>query len=353
MPRKKKEIATMIKQAKQENWTSLDLKNCPLTDFIDEVCQMAQLEELDLTHCHLTILPDAIGNLSNLKKLTLAENQLDTLPETICNLQKIEYLDLTLNNLRKTSQNVLQWIKSIPSYVVSNTEIERLIKEPEVIVKCPKNPNAILKWLEEVLTEYGSALSADDHNADGDSVRERADKTIADIFRGIPELKEVLSDFYKDFQEKKFYYCGQESEKTLKQNPFKLPINKDIKWLAENKNQKDKISYCLSLKTTETKQRVRFIRNGEEFLITYVAYGSWTLSNQPYAEDIDYFANYTANLYRVGQERFYVKLIETGLSDATSWYVSEDGGKSWSKQPYFLHEFLDVEKEKWILLSSV
>lgn len=353
MPRKKKEIQAMIKQAKEQGLTKLDLTNCQLSEeFIDNVCEINQLQELNLTHCHLTKLPDKIANLSNLTIFILKENQLETLPESICKLEKIEHLDLTLSGLKYVSENLRQWLKGIATAITEHTDIE--LKEPEEIKPfIIAEPNILLLSLQSALDGYANANSADDHHADGDQIRQESDKQINEIFEGIPELKEVLSDFYKDFMEKNFYYFNQESEKVLKQNPFKLPTQQDIKWLAEKHNLKDTSSYYLSPKTTESTQRLCFIKDDQEKLITILSYGDAIISNQPYAADESYFADFTAKLYRAGQERFYIELIESGFSEVVNWYISEDFGKTWSKSPLFLHKFFNSEQVNWILLSSI
>ena len=60
MPRRKKEIVAIIRRARDERRTSLDLTRCALGELIDDVCTLSDLEELTLTHCHLSTLPEAM-----------------------------------------------------------------------------------------------------------------------------------------------------------------------------------------------------------------------------------------------------------------------------------------------------
>ncbi|MGX9728387.1 MAG: COR domain-containing protein [Candidatus Electronema sp. VV] len=93
------EVLKVIRKAKAEGATSLDLSSNNLTALPSEICQLTSLTELDLSRNNLTSLPLKICQLTNLIEISLSYNQLTVLPSEICQLKNLTYLDLSSNRI--------------------------------------------------------------------------------------------------------------------------------------------------------------------------------------------------------------------------------------------------------------
>lgn len=351
MPRKRKEIVRLIEQTRTLQTPTLDISQCQLGDLVDEVCQMEWLTELNLSHGHLAALPDAIGNLTLLTRLDLSENQLSTLPEAMTRLTNLQYLNLHRAGYGfAIPESLAAWLKTIPEVQWPDGKQP----EPEVAVRTiltPDSPNRWLEWLKSALKLYGDALAMEDRGFGGYEKRAEADAWIAQIFQQVPELQEILPEFYQDFLNHRFYSYNCDSEKTLDHNPFRLPTKADEKWLAELSTAPDDsptLTLYAEVSDSHRHIRVRNKRTGQESEVFDCEYGRCLLSNQPYAEDEIYLADCEAWLYQTGHRRYFLRaqVYDYG-GDITRWYDSNDGGKTWHRQAQLTQEWLEKNRGNW------
>jgi len=95
----KEQLLEKIRQAKQENWTQLDLSYHQLSQLPPEIGQLTALQWLVLFSNQLSQLPPEIGQLTALQQLDLANNQLSQLPPEIGQLTVLKGLFLRSNQL--------------------------------------------------------------------------------------------------------------------------------------------------------------------------------------------------------------------------------------------------------------
>ena len=112
------ELLALLKRAKAEGWTELDLAGLDLVELPPEIGELTQLhvlilgkwdeEALEFKGNRLTTLPPEIGQLQNLTRLDLDRNQLSKLPPEIGQLQNLTRLDLDRNQLSKLPPEIGQ-----------------------------------------------------------------------------------------------------------------------------------------------------------------------------------------------------------------------------------------------------
>jgi len=115
----RKELLEIIRKAKLEGATTLDLRSKRLTSLPSEIGQLTQLTDLNLTYNQLSTLPPEIGQLTHLTLLDLRYNELTALPKEIGKLTQLKELNLYSNQLM-----------ALP------TEIGQLIKLTELFLHC-------------------------------------------------------------------------------------------------------------------------------------------------------------------------------------------------------------------------
>lgn len=81
--------------------THLDLSCNDLTSIPPQIGKLRSLTRLDLSHNNLTSLPPQIGKLRSLTELNLLENELSSIPPQIGKLRSLTRLDLAKNRIRK------------------------------------------------------------------------------------------------------------------------------------------------------------------------------------------------------------------------------------------------------------
>lgn len=74
------DILLIIKRAKRNNETKLELSNKGLTYIPNELFQLTQLEILDLSKNKISSIDSKISTLSNLKSLDVSNNNILNLP---------------------------------------------------------------------------------------------------------------------------------------------------------------------------------------------------------------------------------------------------------------------------------
>ena len=78
--------------------TTLDLRNTELTN--NHLTLSQSLRSIQLSNCQLTSFPDDLRNCFELHNLNLSHNQIQQIPsETIARLQKLKYLSINNNEL--------------------------------------------------------------------------------------------------------------------------------------------------------------------------------------------------------------------------------------------------------------
>ncbi len=95
----KNELLEIIKNARKNNATELNLGLRNINELPPEIGQLTSLLHLDLENKQLSTLPETIGQLTNLYYLNLRNNQLTILPETIGELTNLILLHLANNKL--------------------------------------------------------------------------------------------------------------------------------------------------------------------------------------------------------------------------------------------------------------
>lgn len=181
------DVNEKIRLAKEENWTSLDLRWGQLTQLPEELFELKNLKYLDLSwnrlckltekilelknliclklvHTGISDLPKTITELKKLRCLDIACNQIGHLPKILFELKDLVYLDLGLNEIRELPEGLfklknlirldlkMNYLKELPIEIVklknltlldiSNNHIKKLPKE---IVKLDKLDSLIIK----------------------------------------------------------------------------------------------------------------------------------------------------------------------------------------------------------------
>lgn len=352
MPRRRKDLIHFLEQTTAQRPPVLNVSNSNLEGLVDRICEMDWLVELNLSHCHISTLPEAIANLTGLTSLELSENRLATLPEAITRLTSLRHLNLRGAGLSfSVSDPVKAWLKTLPEVIWTDgnpPNFDPPPPSPPVL----EHPNEILGWLQSSLKLYGDALSMEDRGFSGSGKREEADALIKRVFQ-IPEMKEVLPEFYRDHQAKRFYSTNCESEKSLDRNPFRLPTEADAVWLAAHPAVEQP---PLSLDSfVEGGRHILAVnrQTGAKAEVGVCTYG-WVIPLEVFSGDDRYFADCTAWLYQAGSERFYVRLEIYGSGiPSDQWFGSSDDGASWQEQAGLTYAWLNKNYSNWRELSRL
>ncbi|HZI86179.1 MAG TPA: leucine-rich repeat domain-containing protein, partial [Pyrinomonadaceae bacterium] len=100
------QVSKILKQAKHESWTELDLSEQKLSKAPPEIWELSALQVLDLSSNTLTELPKEIGQLTNLRELDLSTNQLQFLPESVGDLRQLQKLNAGSNRLKYLPESI-------------------------------------------------------------------------------------------------------------------------------------------------------------------------------------------------------------------------------------------------------
>ncbi len=126
----KEELLVKIQQAKDEQWTELDLSGQGIIELPPEIAQLTALQSLDLSNNQLSQLPPEIAQLKALKSLNLIGNQLSQLPPKIAQLKALEELYLNINQLSQLPPEIVQ-LKALQTLVLSRNQLSQL--PPEIV----------------------------------------------------------------------------------------------------------------------------------------------------------------------------------------------------------------------------
>jgi len=136
-----KEAIELIKKAKKENATKLDLSRRDLIKMPDEVFELTNLTRLNLNSNQLTEIPEAIGKLTSLTELYLGDNQLSEIPEVIGELTSLTSFCLNDNQLSEIPEAVGKLTSLTSLHLWSN----QLSEIPEVIGKLTSLTELVLR----------------------------------------------------------------------------------------------------------------------------------------------------------------------------------------------------------------
>ena len=92
--------------SKAQNLEKLQIIECKLGDFPENIRDLKKLKKLRLEHNEISVLPDFIGDLSQLEELTIEWNKLTSVPKTIENLTKLKILDLQWNPISSLPETI-------------------------------------------------------------------------------------------------------------------------------------------------------------------------------------------------------------------------------------------------------
>ncbi len=96
-----RDVMRLIKQAADQNATTLDLSGLELERLPRAIGMLTSLQTLRLDRNRLTELPREIGKLTNLFSLSVQENQLTSLPDSIFGLPELRVLRVDHNQLEE------------------------------------------------------------------------------------------------------------------------------------------------------------------------------------------------------------------------------------------------------------
>ena len=122
------ELLKIIKEAKEDKRTYLDLSGENITELPEVIGELTNLEWLNLSYNQLSTLPEVIGQLTNLKELDLYNNQLSILPEKIGQLTNLEKLHLN-NNQLSTFPEVIGQLTNLKELNLYNNQLSTFPEE--------------------------------------------------------------------------------------------------------------------------------------------------------------------------------------------------------------------------------
>jgi len=224
-------VRKRLDNVKNHGWQVLDLKNCGLNKFPDEIFNYPDIKTIDLSndsYCDenmkntLKVIPESISKLRNLIKLNLSDNQITSIPEEIIKLRSLKYLDVSKNKLTHLSEK----IANMPSLQILNLEENPFdFLPPEIIARGIESIRNFIKELsvKDFLFEVklilvgegrvgktciANALIDDNYELDGMESTEgiNIDRWI------IPkeEITKINSNITRDFQINIWDFGGQE-----------------------------------------------------------------------------------------------------------------------------------------------
>jgi internalin A len=113
-------VMQLIREAREKNFTFLDLSNNQFTHLPPEIGKLKNLTKLDLSYNQLIQFPSEIEELENLEELCLYKNRLTHLPPDIGKLKNLTKLDLSHNQLIQLPSEVEELINLKELYLYKN-----------------------------------------------------------------------------------------------------------------------------------------------------------------------------------------------------------------------------------------
>ncbi|MCP4570266.1 MAG: hypothetical protein GY841_22020 [FCB group bacterium] len=125
----REELLKIIKEAKKEKKTVLNLSYLDISELPIEIGQLTNLRALCLDDNKLISIPESIGQLTNLQTLDLDYNQLTSIPESIGRLVNLRRLDLGKNRLRSIPDSICQLV-NLQEFLLDGNKLTSI---PELI----------------------------------------------------------------------------------------------------------------------------------------------------------------------------------------------------------------------------
>jgi internalin A len=148
-------VRAKLDVVKKHEWGLLELRNCGLQEFPNEIFDWPFLISIDLgndSFCDdslknkIKIIPTQIENLKKLARLNLENNQVSEISENITSLNNLEYLNLNNNNLTDFSAKVAN-MPLLKQLELNENPFEML--PPEIISRGIEPIRNFFKELEE------------------------------------------------------------------------------------------------------------------------------------------------------------------------------------------------------------
>jgi small GTP-binding protein len=149
----KKKVKDRLDNVKNHGWTSIELRNCGLTEFPAELFNYPELITIDLSNdsfCEekhrnkISEIPDDIFKLRKLKRLNLSGNNIHSVSENLATLQKLSYLNLSNNKLTDISEKIAN-MPSLSEIYLDENPFDLL--PPEIVAR---GINAIRNFYKEL-----------------------------------------------------------------------------------------------------------------------------------------------------------------------------------------------------------
>jgi Leucine-rich repeat (LRR) protein len=128
-PSATEDLAQILKHAKENGLTELDLSGRRLTSLPAEIGELVTLKTLDLSQNALLDLPDEIGNLSQLGELDLGTNKLAHMPECVRRLSNLQSLQIDENQLTELPAWIAM-LSELRVFDISDNKLASLPFEP-------------------------------------------------------------------------------------------------------------------------------------------------------------------------------------------------------------------------------
>jgi len=141
------QLIEIIRKAKQERATKLNLNNNGLTSLPPEIGQLTQLKKLILSFNQLTTLPSEFGKLTQLQELSLHDNQLMALPLEFGKLTQLTALWLQRN-----------WLTALPPEIGKLTQLKGLDLSHNKLILLPPEIGQLTQ-LKELSLSYNWLMS--------------------------------------------------------------------------------------------------------------------------------------------------------------------------------------------------
>lgn len=150
-----KKIRENLDKVKLHGWQILDLKNCGLTEFPEEIFDYPSIVSIDLSNDpfsdedkknRIENLPQSITKLKKLSRLNLENNLVKNVDESVSQLHQLKFLNLKNNRLTEISEKIAN-MDSLKELHLEGNPFEML--PPEILARGIDSIRNFFKELEE------------------------------------------------------------------------------------------------------------------------------------------------------------------------------------------------------------
>ena len=128
------QLLALLKEAKENNWTTLDLSDCGIKDLPDELWDITSLKVLYLgnwsgeqdNYNAFSVISEKIGMLENLEAISIRNLQNLKIPKAFKNMPRLTYLDCFGCGFQKIPNNLLN--KNIKGIGIACDMVEQVSK---------------------------------------------------------------------------------------------------------------------------------------------------------------------------------------------------------------------------------